>query len=81
MSFNKLNTLHWHIVDGQRYLLSCCKTQSYSFAFESKTFPLLSLKGAYRLNQVYTHEDVKHIISYANYRGVRVVPGNLLLVV
>jgi len=61
MSFSKLNTLHWHIVDGQ------------SFPFESKSFPLLQT-GAYRPNQVYTQDQIKDIISFANDHGVRILP-------
>eukprot|EP01127_Copromyxa_protea_P002197 TRINITY_DN1208_c0_g1_i2.p1 TRINITY_DN1208_c0_g1~~TRINITY_DN1208_c0_g1_i2.p1 ORF type:complete len:421 (-),score=32.37 TRINITY_DN1208_c0_g1_i2:389-1651(-) len=62
MSYNKLNTLHWHMVDGQ------------SFPFESKVFPLLSEHGSYRADQVYKQSDIRAIISYANERGVRVLP-------
>jgi hexosaminidase len=62
MSYSKLNTLHWHIVDGQ------------SFPLESAVYPLLSLQGAYHPNQVFTQEDVVKIVSYANDHGVRVVP-------
>jgi len=62
MSYSKMNTLHWHIVDGQ------------SFPLESKLYPLLSLSGAYRPNQVYTQSDVLRIVSFANDHGVRIVP-------
>jgi len=62
MSYSKLNTLHWHIVDGQ------------SFPLESKVYPQLSIQGAYRPNQVYTQADVIKIVSFANDHGVRVVP-------
>uniref|UniRef100_A0A6B2L2T5 Beta-hexosaminidase n=1 Tax=Arcella intermedia TaxID=1963864 RepID=A0A6B2L2T5_9EUKA len=61
-SYSKINTLHWHVIDGQ------------SFPLESKVYPLLNLEGAYRLDQTYSQEDVAKIVSYANDHGVRVVP-------
>jgi len=62
MSYSKLNTLHWHLVDGQ------------SFPYESKVFPLLAQEGAYRSNQVFTQESVKQIIAFGNDHGVRILP-------
>ena len=54
--------LHWHIVDSQ------------SFPFESKSYPLLSQKGAYSSKEVYTAADVARIVQYGYERGVRIVP-------
>jgi hexosaminidase len=62
MAYSKLNTLHWHIVDGQ------------SFPYQSAVYPMLSLSGAYRQNQVYSIADIKKIISFANDNGIRVLP-------
>jgi len=62
MAYNKFNTLHWHIVDGQ------------SFPYQSAVYPYLSQYGAYKPDLVYTIGDIKTIISYANDRGVRVLP-------
>eukprot|EP01028_Stygiella_incarcerata_P005243 TRINITY_DN2232_c0_g1_i1.p1 TRINITY_DN2232_c0_g1~~TRINITY_DN2232_c0_g1_i1.p1 ORF type:complete len:526 (+),score=134.67 TRINITY_DN2232_c0_g1_i1:106-1683(+) len=62
MSYSKFNTFHWHIVDAQ------------SFPIESKTYPLLSQKGAYAPQAVFTAEEVSDFVDYAKKRGIRVVP-------
>lgn len=62
MSANKLNVLHWHIVD------------SNSFPYVSTLFPGLSGKGAYSHKAVYTPADMKGLVDYARTRGVRIMP-------
>ncbi|KAJ2802947.1 Glucosamine-6-phosphate isomerase (Glucosamine-6-phosphate deaminase) (GNPDA) (GlcN6P deaminase) [Coemansia guatemalensis] len=62
MSYNKLNVLHWHIVDSQ------------SWPVESKTYPDLQKNGAYGADMQYSYADVKDIIQYAKGRGIRVIP-------
>ncbi|KAL1444350.1 hypothetical protein MTO96_029912, partial [Rhipicephalus appendiculatus] len=62
MSYNKMNVLHWHIVDDE------------SFPYVSKKFPSMSEKGAYDPEiRVYEPEDVQHVISEAAARGIRVM--------
>ena len=61
MTYAKLNNLHWHIVDEQ------------SFPFDSASYPLLSIKGAYSNYERFTVEDVAEVVEYARQRGVRVM--------
>lgn len=62
MAYNKFNVLHWHLVD------------SVSFPYQSSTFPSLSATGAWTPDHVYTRKDIKDIVDYALYRGIRVIP-------
>ena len=79
MAYNKMNVLHWHIVDYQ------------SFPYMSKTFPALSEKvtatlliiiltfsvlpqGSYTPESVYSQESIQKIIQHAKHRGIRVIP-------
>jgi len=62
MVYNKLNVLIWHMTDDQ------------SFPFVSQRYPLLSAKGAYSKNLIYTHNDVQRIIEYGRVRGVQIIP-------
>jgi len=63
MEYNKMNVLHWHIVDDQ------------SFPYISKTYPSLHRKGAYNpTNHVYGPSDVTAVVYYARSKGIRVVP-------
>lgn len=56
----KLNVLHLHLTDDQ------------GFRVESRTHPLLHEKGSG--GDYFSQADVRHIVSYAADRGIRVVP-------
>ena len=62
MSFNKLNTLHLHIVDDQ------------SWPLEMKSHPELQKNGAFSPKHTYSQEKIKYIIDYARLLGIRVLP-------
>eukprot|EP01051_Picozoa_sp_SAG22_P010822 SAG22_NODE_995_length_6117_cov_3.445995_2_plen_513_part_00 len=62
MEANKLNVLHWHIVD------------SISFPYVSSLFPGLSGKGAYSPRATYSPVELKGLVEYAMARGVRIMP-------
>jgi hexosaminidase len=62
METAKMNVFHWHITDCDY------------FPIESRTFPLLSGKGAENAKKVYRVEDVQRIVAYAKLRGIRVIP-------
>ena len=60
MAAVKLNVFHWHLSDNQ------------GFRVESKEFPKLTEMGSDGL--YYTQAEVRDLISYAQDRGIRVVP-------
>ncbi|TRY67678.1 hypothetical protein TCAL_02945 [Tigriopus californicus] len=64
MGASKLNVFHWHIVD------------THSFPVELKASPVdqLTQYGAYNARSIYTQDQIKDIVEYANYRGVEVIP-------
>ncbi|XP_072160633.1 chitooligosaccharidolytic beta-N-acetylglucosaminidase isoform X1 [Bemisia tabaci] len=62
LAASKMNTFHWHITD------------SHSFPFELKSHPQLTQYGAYDKKKVYTHDDIRSLVHYAQVRGIRIVP-------
>lgn len=62
MVFSKLNVFHWHLSDAE------------SFPLEISSLPQLAQKSSYSHSATYSSKDVSHIIKYAQYRGIRVVP-------
>jgi hypothetical protein len=62
LAYNKMNLLHWHIVDEQ------------SFPCGSKTYPQLAAKGAYAPNAIYSPDDLRTVVQYGKARGIRILP-------
>ena len=61
--FNKLNVLHWHIMDEE------------SFPLEVETLPDLAKGGAFHPQRAkYDAGTVQEIVRYGNIHGVRVLP-------
>jgi len=61
MSWVKINTFHWHVVDSQ------------SFPLDVKGFPELAQAGAYTPESIYSTSDVQDVVSYAAARGIDVI--------
>lgn len=61
MAMNKLNVFHWHVTD------------THSFPLESTRVPQFTRYGAYSAKEIYTAEEVRELIKYAQVRGIRVV--------
>jgi hexosaminidase len=62
LEYAKFNVLHLHLVDAE------------SFPVEMKTYNQLHEKGAWTPNLVYKQSDLKELVQYAYWRGIRVVP-------
>jgi hexosaminidase len=60
MAAVKLNVFHWHLSDDQ------------GFRVESKRYPKLQQMGSD--GNFYTQAEVRHVVSYARDRGIRVIP-------
>lgn len=60
MAAAKFNVFHWHLTDDQGWRI------------ESKLFPRLHQRGSDGL--YYTQEEIMGVVSYAEDRGIRVVP-------
>ncbi|KAF9786572.1 hypothetical protein SFRURICE_016295 [Spodoptera frugiperda] len=61
MAANKMNVFHWHVTD------------SHSFPLESTRVPQFTRYGAYSSEEIYSAEEVRELIHYAQVRGIRVV--------
>ena len=62
MAYNKMNVLHWHMIDAQ------------SFPFYSKSHPELSKYGSYGPDKIYSPQNITDIVAYAKNLGIRIIP-------
>jgi len=62
MAVTKLNVLHLHLTDSQ------------SFPVLLDSAPELAMKGAFSAKQTYTPTQLKRLVQFAKFFGVRVVP-------
>lgn len=62
MPLSKLNILHWHLVDDE------------SFPIKLGSHPELSENSRYSSKQIYTSDDVKALIKFADLNGVKIIP-------
>lgn len=62
MVATKMNVLHWHISDDP------------SFPLELECCPHLSGKGSFSERAKYSKLEVREIVEYAAFRGVRIIP-------
>lgn len=75
MAIHKLNVFHWHLTDG------------HGWRFESKKYPNLTKKGAWRMQPgypekgkteryggFYTQQEMKDLVAYAKARNITIVP-------
>lgn len=62
LAYNKLNVLHWHLVD------------SISFPCGSDTYPAFAQHAAYDPSAIYSPAQMRAVVAYGLERGVRVLP-------
>lgn len=62
LMYNKMNILHWHIVDED------------SFPLKLQSHPEIADYAAFSPEEIYTTDQVRDIVRYAMVRGVRVIP-------
>ncbi len=68
MAYYKLNTLHWHLSDGQGWRL------------QLNGYPALTSTGAWRIDNgkryggFYTESEVRELTAYAKARFIRIIP-------
>ena len=58
----KMNCLHLHLTDDE------------SFPWASEELPDLAAKGAFAPEAVYTADDIRDVVEFARFRGIRVIP-------
>lgn len=79
----KLNTFHWHLVDDPAWRLEIKKYPLLTEVSSKGDWTHMNNKitpakwdSLYnkRPGQYYTHEEIREIVSYADERGIRVIP-------
>lgn len=61
MSLSKMNSLHWHLEDSQSWPVAI-------FCYPEMT------RDAYSNEEIYTQNEIRHIVQYSLERGVRIIP-------
>ncbi|KAK0168980.1 hypothetical protein PV327_002736 [Microctonus hyperodae] len=61
LAATKMNVLHWHATDSQ------------SFPIQIIRRPFMSQFGSYSSEKIYTLDNISYIVTYAKYRGVRII--------
>ncbi|MBL7599194.1 family 20 glycosylhydrolase, partial [Escherichia coli] len=75
MAVNKLNTLHWHLVDDQGWRVEIRKYPKLT-SVSGWRYPATA-PGAPRLPRTggfYTQAEIRAIVAYAAKRGITIVP-------
>ena len=62
LMYNKMNILHWHLVDQD------------SFPLILDSHPEIAKYAAFSPQETYTTKDVRSVVQYGLKRGVRIVP-------
>jgi hexosaminidase len=79
----KLNTFHWHLVDDpawrmeiKKYPLLTEVSSKGDWTHMNKNITPARWDSLYnkRSGQYYTHEEIREIVSYADERGIRIIP-------
>jgi len=82
MSFYKLNSFHWHLVDDQGWRVEIKKypqltrkgawRSSIGFGLDAKASTAYRADGCY--GGYYTQDDIRQVVAYAQKRHINIVP-------
>ena len=81
LRMHKMNTLHWHLPEDQSFPMLLTDpsffhpelAQQAAWTFPGRGAPLPAA-AADVPGEVYTNDDLREVVAYANKHGVRVVP-------
>lgn len=62
LQMTKINVLHLHITDDD------------SIAMELPSFPDMTYYTAFSEKEVYSQKDIKNLVTFANLRGIKIIP-------